>query len=725
MADISRRAFQFHSQALADGMLNVLGFTGVDRINHPFRFELELASSRADHDATALLTKDAWLGIKQSTMLASGQLGSRLLKIHGVLCSFELHSRQHDWFHYQATLVPRLWRSTLSRQSRIFQDQSTTDIIKAVLTASGFGDDDYEFRTSARSYPNRGYVVQYQETDLDFINRLTELEGISYFFEHKEDRACLVFGDQGESFQDIPGATSALRYNENVDASGKSSHIAPESVFALRTCHQAVAAQVVLGDFDYGQPSLRLEAESTVDADASFGIVHEHAGNVFISNDAGSDYAKIRAEEIAWRQLIFRGHSDARGLRAGAVYALSGHFSAPCNCRQLLIEVHHEGRLEIASGSEGDDETAKYSNRFVAIPADVPFRPARITPKPVIHGTIHAQIDAAGSGQYAELDDQGRYRIRIPFDRRPDTKPAEASAPVRMIQPYAGDKMGMHAPLHKGTEVLLTHVEGDPDRPVIAGAVPNPETSSMVQASNQTQSVWRSGGQNSILFEDSQGAENVAMNATKDMSTTIGNSQTLTVTADQTTTVGGDQDISVTGDQTISVTGTQSESVTGNRTLTAGADDSQSIAGKLTQSIGANHVQSIGADQSTMIGASQAITVAASRTASVAATDAVQAATIILNASSSITLQVGGSTLVIKPSSITLSSTDITLLASGNLSESGAHIASAATGAHGISGATVSSTASSGANSISGAGVAISGGSAKVSISGSSVEHNS
>lgn len=724
MADLTRRAFQFHSQAIPDGTLDVIGFTGVDRLNRPFRFDLDLVSTRPDIDGAAMLSNDAWLGIKQVTQVTSGQLGTRLLKQHGVVCAFELRSREHQWYHYRATLVPRLWRLTLTTQSRIFQDMTTIDILKAVLQAAGFGDDDSQFRTSARTYPNRGYVVQYQETDLDFLNRLVELEGISYFFEHNDERACLVFADQPDAHQSIPGAQSSLTFNERSDTTGGRSQFSQESVFELKTRYRAVTAKVVLGDFDYSQPSLKLEVESAVDATASFGVTYEHSGNLFVENGLGSTYAKLRAEEVSCRKIVFAGRSDGRGLRAGALYTLNGHFSAPCNIKQLLIKVEHEATHSLPASDSGEEEAASYTNRFVAIPADVPFRPKRVTDKPVIPGTIHAKIDAAGTGQYAELDAQGRYRIRIPFDRRTDTKPAEASAPVRMMQPYAGDNMGMHAPLHKGTEVLLTHVEGDPDRPVIAGAVPNPETSSLVQAGNQSQSVWKSAGQNAIVFEDTSGAENVGLTATKDMATTVGNDHTLTITTDDSVTVGGDSTLAITGDQTITVGGTQTETVTGDRALTAGANDSHTVAANLTQSVGANHSQTIGATHSVAVAAADNLSVGASRSVTVATTDSLTATDIMLSASSSITLAVGGSSIVINSSSITLNATNITVTASTNLNENGAQITSAATGAHAITGGTVSSTASSGANAIAGAGVTISGGGSKVSLSGSSVESN-
>jgi hypothetical protein len=166
---------------------------------------------------------------------------------------------------------------------------------------------------------------------------------------------------------------------------------------------------------------------------------------------------------------------------------------------------------EVAEGLKGYKSTVYYRNSFSAIPAEVQFRPERKAVKPRISGTMHAVIDAAGSGRYAELDNQGRYKVRLPFDESDDHKAGKASIYLRMMQPYANRKGGMQFPLTKGTEVLLTFIDGDPDRPVIAGAIANPETPSPVSNENQTESVIQTGGNNKIRIEDKEGKERIIM----------------------------------------------------------------------------------------------------------------------------------------------------------------------------------------------------------------------
>jgi type VI secretion system secreted protein VgrG len=144
-----------------------------------------------------------------------------------------------------------------------------------------------------------------------------------------------------------------------------------------------------------------------------------------------------------------------------------------------------------------------YRAAFQAIPAKTPFRPARSTPWPSIHGIVHGHIQSDGSGQVAEIDDQGRYKVRMPFDLA--TRPGMAASRwIRKAQPYAGAGYGMHFPLHKGTEVLIAHLDGDPDRPIIVGAVPHATTPSPVNVSNATQSVIQTATGIRVEMEDSQ-----------------------------------------------------------------------------------------------------------------------------------------------------------------------------------------------------------------------------
>ena len=210
------------------------------------------------------------------------------------------------------------------------------------------------------------------------------------------------------------------------------------------------------------------------------------------------------------------GQSRIPFIRPGYTFDLKEHYRDDYNQTYLTVSLEHQGSQAawLTSGLggvlEGYEEQPFYSNRFTAIEADKQYRPPRRTPKAHCYGTVNAVIDAAGSGQYAELDDMGRYKVILPFDRS-GRKDGKASAFLRMMQPYTGSDNGMHFPLHKGTEVLLVFIDGDPDRPVIAGAVPNPDHPSPVVSGQSTMNAITSSGGNKIHMEDQAGSQRILM----------------------------------------------------------------------------------------------------------------------------------------------------------------------------------------------------------------------
>jgi len=271
---------------------------------------------------------------------------------------------------------------------------------------------------------------------------------------------------------------------------------------------------LLVKDYNYEKPSLDLTGRAMV-ADKGRGEIYIY-GEHFKDISEGNRLAKVRADEFKCREQVFHGLSTVPAVRPGYVFDLDRHYRSDFNQRYLTISTRHEGSQEryLLSGlgvkglAEKDD--LFYRNSFECIPASVQFRPVRVTERPRIHGTLSAKIDAAGSGQYAELDDQGRYKVILPFDLS-GRSGGKASAYVRMMQSYAGQDMGMHAPLHKGTEVLLSFIDGDPDRPVIAGAIPNPETPGPVNDSNQTMVRLKSGSGNVMHMEDQEGSQRILM----------------------------------------------------------------------------------------------------------------------------------------------------------------------------------------------------------------------
>jgi len=233
-----------------------------------------------------------------------------------------------------------------------------------------------------------------------------------------------------------------------------------------------------------------------------------------------------------------------------------------------------------------------YANEFVAIPSDVPFRPARRTPKPVA-GPLNAHVDASGSGEYAEIDDEGRYKVRLPLDLS-GRGGAHASRFLRMAQPYAGGGHGMHFPLHKGTEVVITHIHGDPDRPMIASAIPNPLTASMVTGANHRKNVVKSASGNMFTLDDDAGGVHASLlspaHATQ---ITLGEGPAaqgirMETEKDHIREIARHDEAHVGGNLSHRVDGTADTTTQGNASSTFLSKVKSTILGKLTQ-VALNH----------------------------------------------------------------------------------------------------------------------------------------
>ncbi len=506
------RVVKFQSPVLPPRELEVLSLTGEEAISRPYQFEIEMVSKNQEMDVTEVIKNPVLIGMKQGLSLAGGKRGIRTLKIHGVLRSFEQGDKTFDWVTYRAVVVPRIWKLSLNIQTRIFQDLTVPEIIEEVLKESGMTGDEYELKTDGGTYPKREYVVQYQESDLDFISRLAEHEGICYFFEQGDECEKVIFGDATGSHQPLQGVAD-FQYNPLVssDSGGPPAEwYAEETIQSLGMKQEAIQKEVCLRDYNYRTPATSLLVSTPV-VDEGVGRLYSY-GDHYKDEDSGKVYAEIRAEEIRCRQKVWTGKGQVRSFRAGWIYNLGDHYRPDFNQGYLITRVRHTIKQSIELTGGMGVAAASYENEFDTIPEDVVFRPGRVTPRPRITGIMHAKIDASGDGKYAEIDDEGRYKVSLPFDLSGKDK-GKASRWMRMAQPYTGPDFGFHFPVHKGAEVVLIHLNGDPDRPIISAAVPNPETASPVKGENQSQCVIRTGGGNQVVIEDTEGAERVTLSS--------------------------------------------------------------------------------------------------------------------------------------------------------------------------------------------------------------------
>jgi len=487
-------ALQFTIDGLAPDALRAYAVDGTEALSSLYSFDIDcLGQDRRALDSLALVGQRATLRINVE--------GAQPRSVHGIIDAMEIEPPSiFGDARYRFRLVPWLARLELSRSNQIHGTAdavSVPDVIEAELSGAlrptaQVSDTDlrrfeHELRLRDRdAYPKRDHVSQYEETDFAFISRLAEQAGIFYFFENNGDRERVVFADDNLFATPLEGGTE-LQWKP-WGSGGREA--APDTIQAIRQRSKRVPQKVWLQDHNYRLPHIPLLVEAEVDSRGRGNWV-EHAAH-HRTPDEGAALARIRAQELRCHQSRWHGNSTVARLAPGRVIRLGGHPYTSWNQDYLVVRVRHEVWVPMPGVPESD--WVGYRNSFEMIGRDVPFRPARVTPVPRMDGLLNGKIDGEGDGSKAEIDDQGRYRVKVPFDLggSPDGK---ASQWIRMSSPFGGDGDGLHFPLFPGAEVVIGCVNGDPDRPVILGAVPNPRNKAVVTSDNSLQNrlVTRSG----------------------------------------------------------------------------------------------------------------------------------------------------------------------------------------------------------------------------------------
>lgn len=486
-------AARIESSAFDPDLVHIAELTGTEHISRLFEFRLRLALLEGSLDEDALLTSPATLVFERRS--ADGSAPVELRRISGMIraiCDRALSESKHR--EYLVTFVPRAWRATLSKTSDVCMDLGVPDIIKKKLGEVGLDPgQDLVFRLRQDHAP-REFVVQYHESHWDFACRLAEDLGIHFFFEESDGRDVLVFGDENTAFTPSQPASSAFRQRgDRID------------VYELEARRELVSKSFVARDYNYRNPSMEVLGEAQTSA-LGEGKVDEYGPHAKTPAEA-TYYARVRAEEAASRSFTYEGKSDLPGLRAGSQLTVEGHPRG--DVEMIVTEVIHELIQPVLGVTSGDERP--YRNTFRGLPKAVAYRPARLTPKPRVHGVVTGIVEAASPTKMGAIDDQGRYRVAFMYDSVTGRGDGKASRPLRMAQPSAGATRGFHAPLVPGTEVLITCVNGDPDRPIIAGAVSNPQTPSPVTAANAEKSMWVT-NVSSIAIDDDKPRCKVSVN---------------------------------------------------------------------------------------------------------------------------------------------------------------------------------------------------------------------
>ncbi|MDE2080367.1 MAG: type VI secretion system tip protein VgrG [Burkholderiales bacterium] len=626
------------------GQLMFRSMSGHEEVSRLFEYQITAVADTGD------LLADDYLGKPMAVSVGGADDAPRWF--NGIAASFGIEGGDGRYFSYRITLRPWLWLLTRAANVRIFQAQSTPDIVKAVIQAyQGEVVDEL-----SGSYAPRNYCVQYRETDFNFVSRLLEEEGIFYFFRHSADKHQLVLADKATSNVPFPGfETIAFNQGDNsvVDFAGISE-------WQMR--HEIQSGKTTLRDYNFETPATDLTAQVAshrTHAEAAH-EVYDYPGLYGAAGD-GSARAALRMEEAESRFGRYTGQGNSTGLVAGCKFTLDGHRRSDQNTDYVVLATQID--MKLAPYESGEGEETLFLCRFTVQQYTEPFRPARITRKPSVAGPQTAVVVGdIGEGDIS-TDAYARVKVQFHWDRL-GTKDANSSCWVRVATPWAGNGWGMVSLPRIGQEVVVDFLEGDPDQPLITGRVYNASQVPPYELpANATVSTVKSrskkGGAtefNELRFQDDPGNEHLFMQAQKDKFELVRNTVNTEIGKDQLLTVKGKR----------------LEKIADEVHFNASKDMKQKVGGKLSLQVGQNML--IATDGLHSLKAAQDITAKSGTNYSIDAGTNIHVkggVNVTIEAGVMLTLKAGGNSVVIGPSGVSITGSPLVMINSGG-SASGA-----------------------------------------------------
>lgn len=627
---------------LGEDVLLIRSLNMTEELGRPFHAELELRSEKHDIAYDEIIGKNCTIRL----MRTDGQ--TRF--INGYISRFVQEGAPSEGRSnvYRATFVPWLWFLTRTSDCRIFQEKSYKDIIMEVFRDHGFS----EFKDECSGeHPKHEYVVQYRETAFNFVSRLMEEEGIYYYFEHENGKHMLVLCDQADAHAPVDGYAS-IPYVEQT-----AGNVGMERLFEWVVEKQVQTQSFALRDFDFKVPGKNLDSNRDTDHPVKELVseYYDYPGGYHEKAD-GDSRATLRAEEVTAHVEVCRARGDVRGLLLGSTFELTGFPREDQNRKYLVTSMAiHAETDDYSSG--GGSENELFQCALTVIPADRNYRAARVTPKPVISGPQHALVTGP-KGEEIFTDEFGRVKVWFPWDRHADKDDA-TSCWIRVAQVWAGKAWGGMFIPRIGQEVIIEFMEGDPDRPVVTGRVYNGTcTVPYKLPDNKTMSTIKSnsskggGGFNEFRFEDKKGSEQIFIHAERQLDVRVKSNRYETIGNDRHLVVENDKFEHIKNNRSETIDGDHMEKIGKDRHLTVVGKEAVQIDGSKSLGVGGNVIEKFGADQVTTVSGELHI----------------KADTIILEASTNITIKVGGSSyLAIDSSSADIKSTNVTFKADANL----------------------------------------------------------
>ncbi|VAW86254.1 VgrG protein [hydrothermal vent metagenome] len=550
---------------LGKDALLLTSFNGVESISSPFQFKLIVLSLNLDIKPEQLIGKQITVKIQNE----HGRV------FHGFVHQFAFGEIRSSRFReYHLTMVP--WFTLLSHTEnrRIFQNKNTKEIVSQVFSDLGFSD--FDFRADGGK--SREYCVQYGESDLIFVSRLLEEEGYAYYFTHEESKHTLIIVDKVNAYDECTETNLTC-----------SKGTAPGSeIQSWKHHYEFRKGGWTLNDFNFKEPNKNQQVEIKSKSKFANNSKFKHYEYPDLYDvGQGDKLVKIRMDAEEAQMNVIEGSSNCSTFYAGGLFKLDKHDTKSEQGNYILLEVSH--RASDASYYTGESGESSYSNRFECIPSEVHFRPARKHHRPTMKGPQSA-IVTGPAGEEIYIDEFGRIKVQFIWDRE-GTNDENSSCFLRVMQAWAGNGWGTSFIPRIGHEVIVTFLDGDPDRPIVTGAVYNgvnkPPYESKTQSGIKTHST-KSGtaaNYNELRFEDKKGSEQVYIHAEKNLDTMVENDETLTVDNDRTKIISNDENSTIENDRNKTVNNDQTETIKNNKTIDVGKDHTETIQANMTISV--------------------------------------------------------------------------------------------------------------------------------------------
>jgi type VI secretion system secreted protein VgrG len=544
---------------LPDGVLLIESMAGREDLGRPFTYQVDLLSKVPDIDPTQLLGQPMTVNVETSDGVRN---------FNGIVCRFDEVGATAEFTRYRAVLRPWLYLLTNTANCRIFQKgdagkdpRTVPNIVKEVATDQEFKDIDLS-RLDKKDYREWEFLVQYRESDFNFISRMLEQEGIYYYFTHTEDKHMLVLADASSSHDFVDGHET-VPFFQSQDIVSMPELEDKEFLESFTLARQIEPGAYVTTDFNFENPTGDRLVRSSTPAEHAFGSfeLFDFPGE-FKERPEGEDVAMVRRQESQIDQEVFQGSGNLRHLGVGDLFKVKGHPRAKVNSSEFLITGATYTIVSNAHTSDGGSGGLTFHMTFSAIDTKRSFRPTSRTPKPSVQGPQTA-IVVGPKDEEIWTDEYGRVKVQFHWDRY-GASDENSSCFVRVSQVWAGQKWGaMHIP-RIGQEVIVDFLEGDPDRPIVTGRVYNQDQPVPYDLpDNKTQSGIKSrstpkGGPNNfneIRFEDKKGSEELFIQAEKNKNVKVKHNRSASVGANDSVHVGGDRSVTVDGNLSVTVKG--------------------------------------------------------------------------------------------------------------------------------------------------------------------------